>query len=171
MNEEQIITRVKGGRIDDYAELVERYRIGLVIYCERLVHDRMDAEDIAQRSFIKAYERLDTFNTEKGRFSTWLYKIAFNEAIDALRKAKKATCVEDIEDLEPFVPDFSATELLHEVRKAVVALMPPEYRRAIEAYYWEGKSYQAIASEMQVPVNTVRSWLRRAKIQLRGTLS
>lgn len=171
MNEEQIIARVKDGHINDYAELVERHHVGLVMYCERHVHNRMEAEDIAQKSFIKAYEKLGTFNAKRGRFSTWLYKIAFNETIDTLRKTKKTIDVENIEDLDPFIPDFRAPELLHEVRQAVLALMPPEHRRAIEAYYWEGKSYQAIADEMQVPVNTVRSWLRRAKIQLRSVLS
>lgn len=162
---------VQDGHTDRFADLVERYQVGLIIYCDRLMHDRMEAEDIAQKSFIKAYQKLGSFDPQKGRFSTWLYKIAYNEAIDALRKAKNATTVENIEDLDPIMPDFTATELLADVRKAVLALMPPEHRRAIEAYYWEGKSYQAIAHEMRVPINTVRSWLRRAKLQLKETLS
>lgn len=171
MDEKQIITLVKNGNTDSYASLVERYHIGLVIYCERLVHDRMEAEDIAQKSFIKAYEKLAAFNPEKGRFSTWLYKIAYNEAIDTLRKAKNTTTIDSIEYTDPVIPDFTAAELLSDVRKAVLALMPPEHRRAIQAYYWEGKSCQAIATDMQVSVNTVKSWLRRAKLQLKDTLS
>lgn len=171
MDEKQIITLVKDGHTDHYAALVERYQIGLIIYCERLVHDRMEAEDVAQKSFIKAYEKLNTFNQQRGRFSTWLYKIAYNEAIDTLRKAKNKTHVESIEDLDPVTPDFAAAELLAGVRKAVLALMPPEHRHAIQAYYWEGKSCQAIATDMQVPLNTVKSWLRRAKLQLKDTLS
>lgn len=171
MDEEQIITRVRSGDADNYADLVERYWIGLVIYCERLVGDRMEAEDIAQKSFIKAYEKLHAFNPKKGRFSTWLYKIAANEAIDVLRKNKKVILSDTVEDTEPVMPDFLSEELLREVRDAVLALVPPEHRRAVEAYYWEGKSCQAIADEMQVPLNTVKSWLRRAKIQLRKALA
>jgi RNA polymerase sigma-70 factor (ECF subfamily) len=171
MNESNIINAVCGGEINQYADLVERYHIGLTIYCERLLKDRDDAEDIVQKSFIKAYEKLPLFDPEKARFSTWLYKIAYNEAIDYLRKTKRIKSVNDIETIEPTIPDVAQEELIREVRSAVLALVPPEHRRAIEAYYWEGKSYQAIADEMNVPINTVKSWLRRAKLQLKGTLS
>jgi RNA polymerase sigma-70 factor (ECF subfamily) len=171
MNESNIINAVCGGEINQYADLVERYHIGLTIYCERLLKDRDDAEDIVQKSFIKAYEKLPSFDPEKARFSTWLYKIAYNEAIDYLRKTKRIKSVNDIETIEPTIPDVAQEELIREVRSAVLALVPPEHRRAIEAYYWEGKSYQAIADEMNVPINTVKSWLRRAKLQLKGTLS
>jgi RNA polymerase sigma-70 factor (ECF subfamily) len=171
MDEVQVITSVQRGNADSYADLVERYWVGLVIYCERLVGDRMEAEDIAQKSFIKAYEKLHTFNSEKGRFSTWLYKIASNEAVDFLRKNRKVIPQDAVEDVEPVMPDFLSEELLQDVRKAVLDLVPPEHRRAVEAYYWEGKNCQAIANEMHVPLNTVKSWLRRAKLQLRRALA
>lgn len=171
MNESHIINAICDGDVDQYAALVERYQIGLIIYCERLVGDRAEAEDITQKTFIKAYEKLPTFESEKGRFSTWVYKIAYNEAVDFLRKVRRVTATEKIEELEPVINDVLQEELLQEVRQAVLALMPPEHRRAVEAYYWEGKSYQAIADEMRVPINTVKSWLRRAKIQLKGALS
>lgn len=170
MDEKQIIINVLNGDIEQYADLVERYRVGLIIYCERLIGDRMEAEDIAQQSFIKAYEKLETFRPDKGRFSTWLYKIAANQAIDFLRKHKRLHVSDNIEDFESIVPDFLSEELLRDVRGAVLALMPPEHRLAIEAYYWKGKSCQAIADEMGVPLNTVKSWLRRAKTQLRKAL-
>lgn len=171
MDESNIIRAVCGGDIDQYAELVERYQIGLIIYCERLVGDRSEAEDITQKAFIKAYENLPRFEEKKGRFSTWLYRIAYNEAIDFLRKNKRVKPTDEVEEIEPIMPDVLHEELLREVRTAVLALVPPEHRRAVEAYYWEGKSYQAIADEMQVSINTVKSWLRRAKDQLRGALS
>lgn len=170
MHELVVINAVCNGDVNRYAELVERYQVGLVIYCERLVGDRSEAEDTAQKAFIKAYEKLPTFESKKGRFSTWLYRIAYNEAVDYLRKAKHTT-TGDVEELEPIIPDILQEELLREVRQAVLALVPPEHRRAVEAYYWEGKSYQAIADEMGASINTVKSWLRRAKIQLRGVLS
>lgn len=171
MNEANIISAVCGGDIDQYAELVERYQIGLTIYCERLLGDRADAEDIVQKSFIKAYQKLPTFSLEKARFSTWLYKIAYNEAIDFLRKSKRTKVAADIEVVEPTIPDVVQEELVGEVRAAVLALVPPEHRRSVEAYYWEGKSYQTIANEMGVSINIVKSWLRRAKLQLKGSLS
>lgn len=157
---------------DRYAELVERYHVGLIIHCEQLVHDRDEAEDIAQDAFIKAYQQLRTYNPQKGRFSTWLYRIATNEAIDYLRSRKRRIDVEDIERVaEATMPTYIEDDERQMVRQAVLELMPPEQRRVIEAYYWEGKSYQQIADEMNTPLNTVRTWIRRAKVQLREKLS
>jgi RNA polymerase sigma-70 factor (ECF subfamily) len=171
MDESQTIRAIAAGEIDRYADLVERYQIGLIIYCERLVGDRAEAEDIAQTAFIKAYDNIHTFKPDMARFSTWLYRIARNEATDFLRKHHRTQATEDIEELEPSILDLVDEELKREVRDAVLALVPPEQRKVIEAYYWEGKSYQVIADEMNVPINTVRSWLRRAKIQLKGALA
>ncbi len=171
MDESKVIAAVRSGQIDQFAQLVERYHIGLVIYCERMLGDRDDAEDVAQSAFIKAYQQLPHFNAERARFSTWLYRIATNLAIDYLRQHKRVQPHDNIETLEPTTPDALQAEMLREVRSAVLALMPPEQRRVIEAFYWEGKSCQAIAEELNVPLNTVKSWLRRAKAQLRRKLS
>ncbi len=171
MNEEEIIQEVLDGNQDRYAELVERYFKGLIIHCERIVGDRDDAEDIAQEAFIKAYERLNSFDAKRARFSTWLYKIATNKALDHLRKNKRKFNVEDVERLaESTMPLYMEEEEREAVRKAVLELVPPEYRQIVEAYYWQGKSYQQIAKEMDKPVNTIGTWMHRAKLQLKEKL-
>lgn len=171
MDEAEIIAAIVNG-VDRYEELVERYHTGLIIYCERLVGDRADAEDIAQEAFVKAYFKLKAFNPAKARFSTWLYKIAANLAIDHLRGKRRRVNVEEIESMaETTMPTQLADEEKREVRRAVHNLTPPAYRQVIEAYYWQGKSYQQIADNAQVPINTVRTWLRRAKAQLKENLS
>lgn len=168
--EKKIIQEVLAGA-DRYEELVRTYHVGLIIHCEHLVGDRDDAEDIAQEAFIKAYLRLDKFNPERARFSTWLYKIATNEAIDFLRSRKRHVKVEDIELLaEHTMPTFIEDERKREIMRAVKKLYPPEFADAIVAYYWKGHSYQEIAEKQGIPVNTVRSRLRRAKLQLKEQL-
>ncbi|MET1033455.1 MAG: RNA polymerase sigma factor [Candidatus Saccharimonadales bacterium] len=170
MNEVEIINDIKKG-IDRYEELVRRYHIGLIIHCERLVGDRQDAEDIAQDAFVKAYLAIRTFDPKKARFSTWLYRIATNTAMDFLRKHKRKIYVKDIELVaEVTMPQYAEQEERQEVRRAVYALSPPEYKSVIEAYYWRGKSYAEIATELSVPVNTVRTWLHRAKMKLKEQL-
>lgn len=170
MDEREIIAAIRTG-VDRYEELVRRYHTGLIIHCERLVNDRDEGEDIAQEAFVRAYLQLDQFDPDKARFSTWLYRIATNLAIDFLRKQKRRINVEDIEVVaETTMPTFLEDEQKHEVHQAVLALMPPEYRKVIEAYYWRGKSYQEIADEAGVPLNTVRTWLHRAKQQLKEQL-
>jgi len=169
--EKDIIAAVINGN-DRYEELVTRYHIGLIIHCEHLVGDRDDAEDIAQEAFVKAYMQLQHFNPEKARFSTWLYKIATNLAIDFLRKKKRQVVVEDVEAMAAVtMPKYIEEERQDEVISAVVALEPPEFKRVIEAYFWHGKSYQQIADDEHIPLNTVRSRLRRAKLQLKEKLS
>jgi RNA polymerase sigma-70 factor (ECF subfamily) len=171
VNEAEIIAEINRG-VDRYAELVERYHVGLIIHCEHLVGDRDDAEDIAQEAFVKAYLKLKEFNPAKARFSTWLYKIATNLALDHLRSRRRHVDAEDIELIaEATMPAFIEEEEKREVRTAVGKLTPPEYRRVIEKYYWKGKSYQEIADELHVPLNTVRTWIRRAKLQLKEKLS
>lgn len=172
MEEQIIIQSVINGDINKYEQLVTRYHVGLIIHCERLTGDRAGAEDIAQEAFIKAYERLQEFDGTKSRFSTWLYKIATNKAIDYLRAQKKKVPTEDIELLaDTAAPDYAAEEQHRHVRDAVAKLQPPIHRQVVEAYYWHGKSYQQIAEELNTPINTVRTWLRRAKQQLRSDLS
>jgi len=171
MNETEVIKDILAGA-DRYEELVKRYHVGLIIHCDAYVHDRAAAEDIAQEAFIAAYRNLQTFDTERSRFSTWLYRIARNLAIDYLRRENRYIQVDDIESVAAAtLPAFLEEEQKQEVRVAVQNLMPPEYSQVVRAYYWEGKSYQQIASDMQVPLNTVRTWLRRAKLQLQGQLS
>jgi RNA polymerase sigma-70 factor, ECF subfamily len=172
MDENTIIKSVNDGDINKYEQLVTRYHAGLIIHCERLTGDRESAEDIAQEAFIKAYERLSEFDSSKSRFSTWLYKIATNKAIDYLRANKRRVPTEDIEVLaETAAPDYAAEEQNRLVRDAVAKLQPPTHRQVVEAYYWRGMSYQEIADELNTPINTVRTWLRRAKEQLRSDLS
>ncbi len=170
-NETQTIEDIVAGA-DRYAELVERYHVGLIIHCERIVRDRDDAEDIAQEAFMKVYLQLKTYNSDKSRFSTWLYKIATNLALDHLRKNKRTMTVEDVESLvEATMPTYMEDEERAEMRRAVESLVPPEYRRVIEAYYWDGKSYQEIAEAEGIPLNTLRTWIRRAKLQLKEKIS
>lgn len=171
MNEPAVIAAVCAGDSEQYAYLVERYQTGLIIHCDRLLNNRSEAEDVAQQAFIRAYEKLAEFNPKRAHFSTWLYRIATNLAIDQLRRQNRSVPTEDMELHSTDMPSASYEATLNELREAVLALQPPEQRRAIEAYYWQGKSYEAIADEMGAPINTVKSWLRRAKAQLRKQLS
>lgn len=171
VNETEIINDIKKG-IDRYEELVRRYHVGLIIYCEQMVGDRADAEDIAQEAFVKAYLSIRVFDTERARFSTWLYRIATNTAVDFLRKRRRKVEVDNVEFLaEPTMPQYAEQEEQEAVRHAVDILTPPEYKSVITAYYWQGKSYADIAVELNVPINTVRSWLYRAKVKLKEQLS
>jgi RNA polymerase sigma factor (sigma-70 family) len=172
MEEQIYIQQVLAGEKDSFRPLVERYHRGLIIHCDQLLHDYEEAEDVAQEAFCQAYLKLADFNPEKARFSTWLYRIATNKALDRLRRSHRQLSVDEIELVaEKTMPREIEDEESHELRQAVLRLTPPEYRKVVEAYFWEGKSYAVIAEELQVPQATIGTWMHRAKIQLRKELS
>lgn len=167
MDETAIISCVLNGDSSQFALLVEKYWIGLVVHCEKALQNRADAEDVAQKSFIKAYEKLSHFDPYKSRFSTWLYTIAKNTSIDFVRSNAKNPLPFD-EALFEYIPVEEKS--CPEVYQAVKALQSENQRKVIEDYYWHGKSHQEIASEMGVSVNTVKTWAHRAKQHLKQTL-
>lgn len=170
MDEKTLIQAVLGGDSDSFAPLVERYRVGLIIYCEQFTQERSSAEDIAQDTFIKAYRVLKSYDPDKARFSTWLYRIARTTALDYLRREKKTYDIDDMPEVEDVTPDVDEQQK-SDIRRAVDALEPPIYRSVVEDFYWNGDSYEVIAQRYDLPINTVRTNLRRAKEKLKGVLS
>jgi RNA polymerase sigma-70 factor, ECF subfamily len=171
-NEQELIHAIITKDKELYRELIGRYKIGLVIHCEHIVKDRDAAEDVAQESFIKAYYQLNEFDPNKGRFSTWLYKIATNTALNYLRKNKRQVIIEDIESLADQTMPVNLDENEKQiVRDAITTLEPPKYGEIIKAYFWEGKSYSEIAKEYDTTTGTIGTWIRRAKAQLKEKLA
>lgn len=169
--ERAYIERVLAGDAASYRPLVERYHVGVIIHCEQLLRHRGEAEDVAQEAFIHAYNKLSTYDASKGRFSTWLYRIATNKCLDVLRRRHRQLDIEDIEVIaEATMPTHIEDDEAHALRAAVLDLTPPQYRRIIEAYFWEGKSYQEIADELGITVSNVGVSMGRAKMKLREVL-
>ncbi len=169
MNEQQIITLAQSGEQQAYRQLVERYQTGLIIYCENILKNRQDGEDVAQDTFVTAYYSLAKYHPAKAAFSTWLYRIAANKAKDRLRRRKQHIDIDLIEDIVGHAESLSNAEK-QEVRDKVMSLQPPEYATVIQAYFWDGKRYEAIAEELAVPIGTVSTWITRAKAKLRKEL-
>ena len=172
MNEKECVEKILAGDRDVYRELVERYQTGLIIHCENILKDRQEGEDVAQEAFIKAYQNIRDFSEGKGRFSTWLYRIATNLCIDLLRKNKRKVDLKNIENhLDSVLPRHIEEEEVEQLRNAIETLEPPKYAAIIKAYFWEGKSYQELASTYETSTNTIGTWMSRAKLQLKEKLS
>lgn len=164
------IKQVLGGDHDAYRVLVERYHKGLINHLYSVVGEREVAEDLAQEAFIKAFDKLDSYDSRYA-FSTWLYKIATNKAYSHLRKRKHLP----LYDAEQHQSDEDVSEKVErreQQRKvrASVQRLSNHYRAVVSLYYWQGLSYEEVALAVDAPVGTVKTWLHRAKNELREDL-
>ena len=156
------IQSILAGNKDEYEALVDRYYKGLNYHIYSMVDDTYLAEDICQEAFIKSYLALNRHNPAYS-FSTWLYKIATNLALDYLKKARPLPLYQEIASTHVRIEE----KMLIEERKAAVLnalqTLSPSHRAVVSLYYWQGKSYMEIAEILDVPINTVKTWLFRAK--------
>jgi RNA polymerase sigma-70 factor (ECF subfamily) len=170
--EKAIISEVRSGDPEQYRALVERYHRGLIQHLYNLLHDGSQAEDVAQEAFIRAYQKLDQYD-EQFAFSTWLYKIADNLAFRYLKQAKHVsldTVADVLPDNAPSVADKVDREFTKDAVRRALDCLPIGYRQVIVLYYWDECSYEDIATIMERPIGTIRTWLFRAKEELRKEL-
>jgi len=174
------------GREAAFRELVRRYERPVFSLVFRMVRDSATAEDLAQDTFIKVLNHIDKYRPEF-KFSSWLFKIANNVAIDHLRRRQldtismdgspNAATAADIEATSFDIADRSesaldlmeARELGSAIERAIGALRP-EYRSCIMLRHVEGRSYEEIAATLDLPLGTVKTYIHRARHQLRESL-
>jgi RNA polymerase sigma-70 factor, ECF subfamily len=170
MTDALAIEQVLGGDRDAYRYLVERYHVGLVRYCYSILLDDAAAHDSAQMAFINAFKNLKSYKPEFA-FSTWLYRIARNEAyreLKHLNRRQEITETEDVSDQD--IEGAAISQHLGEELHAAMANLRAEWRQILHLYYWEQKSYEEIAELLDKPLNTIKVWMKRAKHQLEKEL-
>ncbi|MFA7286694.1 MAG: RNA polymerase sigma factor [Patescibacteria group bacterium] len=172
-SDEEIAASVQRGDVSAFAALVERYEGKMLRYARRFLSTREDAEDKVQDVFLKAYVNLNSFNAKR-RFSPWLYRIAHNEFVNAIKKSgHDALPFFDPDVLFPHPIAAERTDkniLERELRDAfdeLIQLLDVKYREPLIFYYFEDMSYQEIADILEIPIATVGVRLLRAKEALR----
>ncbi|HUC20108.1 MAG TPA: sigma-70 family RNA polymerase sigma factor [Candidatus Polarisedimenticolaceae bacterium] len=170
-DEHELIAQSLSENHEAYAELINRYKNALYRHCFAIVRNEDTAEDIAQDSFITAYYKLAQYNPQY-RFSTWLFKIATNKALNWLKRAGREIAVDDsvIARVASTLPLPNQIVEQHELHEAVKRLQP-RYRAVISLYYWQGLSYQEIAAVLEAPSGSIKGWMSRAKAELRKDIS
>ena len=173
ITEEVLAGRVQAGEEDAFGTLVERYEAKLLRYGRKFLPREEDIEDIVQDVFISAYQNIKSFDTAR-RFSPWIYQIAHNAFVNALRKHSRSPLT--MPDFDTFIshhvveesPDM---EREHVEMKALIEKglekLAPKSREILLLYYMEEFPYQEIADILQVPIGTVGVRLKRAKEQMR----
>jgi RNA polymerase sigma-70 factor (ECF subfamily) len=185
--DQEIVVLAVEGKESAYRELIRRYERPVFSLVLRMVRDRQLAEDLSQETFIKALNAIASYRPEY-KFSSWIFKIANNAAIDHLRRRElntlsidgspNATSAEDIEATALQVGDKSETPLAElEARELGTAIeraigqLRPEYRSCIMLRHVEGLAYEEIAQLLDLPLGTVKTYIHRARHELRDMLT
>ncbi len=171
-----LVEKAKNGDQLAYAQLLERYRDAIYFMLLKMVNNPVDAEDLTIEAFGKAFKNLKQY-TPNFAFSTWLFKIASNNAIDYIRKQRGSTVsldqsVDEEDNLSPSAliqsdtPDPEASMINEQkikLMRDVVTKLKPRYRSLIELRYFKEYSYDEIADHLELPLGTVKAQLFRAR--------
>ena len=154
-----------------FASLYQRTSAKLFSICLRILKDRTDADEALQEVYIKIWQRARLFSATSGTAEVWLAAIARNQAIDIIRARKPiASELDDVPDLAETGPNPEQT-LLHKDSGRTIDLCLSELEenkaKAVRQAYLDGMSYQDLAQHYAVPLNTMRTWLRRSLIKLK----
>jgi RNA polymerase sigma-70 factor (ECF subfamily) len=185
-SDQQIVAWAQDGAEAAFRELVRRYQRPVFSLIYRMVRDREAAEDLAQETFIKVLNAIDSYRPEH-KFSSWIFKIANNAAIDHLRRREpdvlslngapdavsverqEATALQVRDRGESPLDELEARELGSHIERAIAHLRP-EYRACILLRHVEGRAYEEIATILGLPLGTVKTYIHRARAELRDVL-
>lgn len=170
--DEELVRQIQEGQVLLFEILVRRYQKRLLNFTLRLVREEKMAEDIVQDSFLKTYQAIGRIDTDR-KFSTFLFEVAKNTAFSYLRKTKLELPLLDQQliDTHEEVSEKLDKEIEKESVNSALNQMPKNYQKVIRLYYFQDLSYEQISKNLQIPINTVRTHLRRAKDHLKKLLN
>lgn len=179
----ELVVRILDGEHELYAEIVSRYQGRLVNFLNRLLRNMEAAHDVAQDVFLKVYNALDRFDP-KYKFSTWIFRVAHNQAIDEIRKRRikwvslQRRDSSDDSEYEWEIPDPDASpyrDLRNRERGDAIHLaidsLPDDYRELVVMRHYGELSYDEIAQLKEMPLGTVKNKLFRGRQMLKDQLT
>lgn len=173
----QLVELAMNGDQSAFFSLLKRYKDALTSHVLKYVPVAADAEDICQRSFEKAFVNIAKFNSAYA-FSTWLYNIARNEAIDHIRRSKSSISSISISDdntsmelltLDTPEEQFIVEQAVNKLNECILKLSD-KYRTVAELRFIKDYSYDDISEELDMPIGTVKTRINRARKALVGML-
>jgi RNA polymerase sigma-70 factor (ECF subfamily) len=185
-SDQEVVNWAREGHERAYRELVRRYERPIFSLVYRMVRDRELAEDLSQETFVKALNAIESYRSEY-KFSSWIFKIANNAAIDHLRKRQldtlalegapdattperaEATALQIKDRGESPLDEMEARELGSAIESAI-GMLRPEYRSCILLRHIEDRSYEEIAEITGLPLGTVKTYIHRARAELKAAL-
>jgi RNA polymerase sigma-70 factor (ECF subfamily) len=172
--DEEIILECLSGNTDSYKYLVEKYQFRIINTCYKYTKNIVDAEDVAQEVFLKAYQNLSTFKSNS-KFYSWLYRIAVNTSLNYINSKEKRNeketiseenCLIDMNISKDNPRDYYQLNELINTLQPLMDNLPNDLRTLIELYEIKDFTYDEISKKLSIPIGTVRSRLHRARNML-----
>ncbi|NCS32611.1 sigma-70 family RNA polymerase sigma factor [bacterium] len=169
--DEQLAHFTQKGDNNAFAEIMHRYEDKLFRYAKKLITDEHEAKDVVQNAFMKAYKNMQSFDIKR-KFSSWIYRITHNEAMNVLRKRKRTTngidktVFESIQDDAPTIEEKIEQEDVKIEITALLDFLPDDYKEPLLLFYSEEKSYGEISDILRMPTGTVGTRINRGKKML-----
>lgn len=164
----ELVERTKAGDTEAYSQLVRRHQHTIYNLCYRFMRNPSAAEDMAQEAFLKGFRMLRGFRGDSA-FSTWMYRVACSVCLTELKRRKRrgeiALSDEHAAHLHEAPPAPSDTS---EIIRRCVTKLPEKYALIITMYYLKEITYEEIAEVMDIPMGTLKTWMHRARNQLRN---
>jgi len=163
-SDRDLILQARRGEAEAFGELVTRYQTGVFNVCYRILHERSEAEDLAQESFIRGYDRIQTFDIGR-EFGPWIRRVAANLCLNHLESQKVTTELDEERDAD----SAQLPEAVQEVKerseqiRLMLASLPANYRLVVELRHYQEMSYGEIAAQLNMPLSDVKSHLFRAR--------
>jgi len=169
-SDQALVSRTLSGEVEAFSELVRRHEHAVYNLSHRFMRDASAAEDMTQEAFLKAFRLLKGFRGDS-RFSTWLYRVTCNVCLTELERRKRrgevALSSRHVRGVAGPGSALEKADLLELVRRCVTRL-PERYATIIALYYLEETTYEEIAAAMKIPMGTLKTWMFRARGQLRS---
>jgi RNA polymerase sigma-70 factor, ECF subfamily len=173
MTDEELTSLIQKGDAELFGQLMDRYTEKLSRYGKKFLSNNDHIEDIVQDVFIKAYQNIQSFDSTR-KFSSWIYRIAHNAFVNALRDtSKEAVTLFDFDTLlahtayENPVEERKEEEDMRVLVNTGIQDLAPMYREVVTLYYFEDMDYQQISDILEIPLGTVGIRLSRARALLR----
>lgn len=172
---EAMIAQIGLGDRAAFAALYDATSAKLFGVCLRVLNNRSEAEDVLQEVYLRVWNKADTYKVTGHSPMTWLITVARNLSIDRLRKRRPETSgADEIAEIADTQPGPEAEAVASSERSQIIACMGElevEKADAVRLVYLEGLTYKELASKYAVPLNTMRTWLRRSLLKLKECLT
>ncbi|WP_062057748.1 RNA polymerase sigma factor [Aquimarina longa] len=175
-SDQYYINQVIEGNVNAFSVLVERYKVIVYTVVFRMVKNKEQAEEVAQDSFIKAFESLGTYRGD-AKFSTWLYVIAYRKSLDAIKANKRimtSELIEEISESEIGLVGDALSFLQAKEKKEIISnsimKLPADEAAIVTLYYFEEKSVKEIVEIVGLTANNIKIKLYRSRKKLYSIL-